>query len=377
MSKPIKIDPALLATELAWLAKSKSKTRTYGAPALQAVQVSTLVGALRLRHTDLELYRESVLPAGGGGQASVLVDPAKLRELLKGAFGFALVDVTDTGLSITVDGRAIKLRAAAGGEDYPDWPVFVSGNTGAALVTARQLKRALTSVGDDDTLPMLKGVRFEDAMMVSTDRFRLSRIAYTAHGKPMGPVLVPGEALQAFTRSEDLITIDHGRIGDVEGGAVQVSSGEQRSIIARVSDAEFPKWKQLIPAEDTVPLVAVIRRDQLLDAIGTGDNVTLTVRPDSILVCSTDRDGDVEVEQQIDIVVLLRGDNLPFTVRMSRKNLGGCLKGIAAGALKFMATSATKPVVLQGVGDGDLHLVMPVRIPDGQGGNRVDAESAG
>lgn len=363
MSKPIKVDSALLATELAWLTKSKTRT-SYATPALQAVQVSTVVGALRLRRTDYDLFRESVLPAGGGGQASVLVDPVKLLGLLKGAFGFALVDVTDTGLSITVNGRTIKLRAAGEDGDYPDWPVFIPGDAGAAIVTGDQLARALTSVGEDDTLPMLTGVRLEDGMMVSTDRFRLTRVAYTAHGKPIS-ALVPGAVLRAFTRSADLVVIDHGRLGadGVEGGAVHVSSGD-RSIIARVLDAEFPKWRQLIPAEDEMALVALIRRDELLGAIGTGDDVTLTVRPESILVCSIDRNGDVEVEQQIDVVSLIRGgEDLPFTVRINRRNLGGCLKGIQAGAVRFMASAPTKPVLLQGMGDNDLHLVMPIRIP--------------
>ena len=357
MTRSIKVNSALLAAELAWLTKTRDATRGV-TPALQSVQISTVVGALRLRRTDYALFRESVLTAAGGGQASVLVNPVKLRELLKGAFGFALVDVTDTSLSITVDGRVIKLPASAPAEDYPQWPVFVPGDTGAAIVTAGQLARALTSAGDDDTLPFLTGVRFEDGFMVSTNRFRLSRVAYTVHGKPMA-ALVPGEALRAFTRSDELVVIDHSE----DGASVHVSSGH-RSIIAKVLDCEFPKWRQLIPSEDTLPLAAVIRRRQLLDAIGGGDDVTLTVNRDSMLVCSTGRrDGDGEVEQRIDVLSLLRGDGLPFTVRIASKNLEACLKGMASGAVQFMASTPTRPVVLQGVGDDNLHLIMPIRTP--------------
>ena len=369
MSKPIKVDSAALAAELAWLTKSKTRGLI---PALHAVEIASVVGALRLRYTDLDLFRESVLPGGGGGQASILVDPAKLASLIRGAYGFALVDVTDTTLAITVDGRTIKLKASADHDDYPAWPMFVAGDSGAALVTGGQLTRVLTSVGVDPTLPFLTVVRFEDAAMVSTDRFRLSRVAYIAHGKPMD-ALVPGEALRAFAGSADMVTVDHGQLGSggAPGSAVHVSSGE-RSIIARTVDCEFPKWRQLIPAEDTVPLIVVIRRDGLLDAIGPGDNVELTVNRESIVVCSTDRDRCAEVEQQIGIVRLIRDGGLPFTVRIGRKNLTECLKGIAAGAVKFLASTPTRPVVLEGVGGGDLHLIMPLRGPDGGADDKTD-----
>jgi hypothetical protein len=323
------------------------------------VQVDILVGALRLRHTDYELFRESMLTGGGGGQASVLVDPVRLRELLKGTHGVALIDITDTGLSIAIDGRTIRLRAAAPAEDAPPWPVFVSGDSGAAVVAARQLERALTSVSGDLTLPMLGAVQFGDGFMVSTDRFRLSRIAYTAGKNPIAAT-VPADALSAFIHAVSLVIVDQGTAGNMD--VVRVSS-HNRSIIARMMVDEFPKWPQLIPDDDTLSLAVLIARDELLGALN-GEHVTLTVEPDSILVTSADRDGDVEVEQQIGILKLLRGDNLPFTVRISRENLRGCLKSISTGAVQFKASAPNKPVVLQGMGDGGLHLVMPIRIPE-------------
>jgi hypothetical protein len=350
MSRSIKVESAALANELAWLTRARST---------QPVQIDILLGALRLRHTDYELFRESMLPGGGGGQASVLVDPVRLRELLKGTYGFALVDITDTGLSVAVDGRTIKLRGDGPAGDAPPWPVFASGDSGAAAVTARQLERALTSVSGDPTLPALGAVQFGAGFMVSTDRFRLSRIAYTTRGNRPIAAMVPADALSAFTHAAALVIIDQGTAGNMD--VMRVSS-DNRSIIARMMVDEFPKWQQLIPDDDNLSLIALIRRDELLGALN-GEDVTLTVGQDSILVTSADRNGDVEVEQQIGILKLLRGDDLPFTIRMSRENLRGCLKSVSTGALQFKASAPNKPVVLQGVGDADLHLIMPIRIP--------------
>lgn len=358
--KPIKVDPAALAAELAWLTKSTGRSVT---PALSAVRVNAVVGALQLRRTDYTLFRETSVPAEGGGQASILIDPVKLRDVLKRAQGFALVEITKTGLSIEVDGRSVTLKAAADLDDYPAWPVFVPGGAGAAIVTGDQLARALTSVGTDDSLPMLTGVRFEDGNMLSTDRFRLTRVAYTTHGVPL-QTLVPGEALAPFTRAAELVTIDGGTLGGdgVADGMVHIAT-EQRSIIARTLDHEFPKWRHLIPNEDDLKVIAVLRRNDLLDAIETPGDVTLTVDNSTTMrVTCTDR--DTEVSQRVDYSLIRADvDDLPFTVRLNRKNLGGCLKGIGSGAVRLSATKSDKPVLLQGVGDGELHLIMPIRMP--------------
>jgi DNA polymerase III sliding clamp (beta) subunit (PCNA family) len=374
MSDTMKIDAAMLAEEVAWLAKGKAASSAV----LPPMHLATSPDGLCLRRTDFELYRETVLPTEGGVDAAVLVllNPVKLASLLKGAAGYATLEITDLGapngvstgvVAIEVGGRRITLRSAGDVDDFPDWPLFEP--TGKpAILGAGQLARALTSVGTDDTLPMLTGVRFDDGVMASTDRFRLTAITYAEHGFS---ALVPSSALRPFATGTDVVTVEHGKlvgigVGVGYDGAVQVSSGG-RSIIARVLDADFPKWRQLIPTE--LPVAAVISRTELLDALG-GDQVTLQLRADDTMtVTSSDHDGhgidsDVSIQQQIAATILDGGDELPFTIRLNTVRLTGCVKGIAGGVLKFAASTATRPVVLTGVGEDDLHMVMPIRVPD-------------
>lgn len=363
MTKTLKVDAHHLAEAVAWIAKFKG--RSYGNSVLSSVQVSAVLGAVRLRHTDYEMFHECLVPAEGGDQVSVLVDPGKLAALFKGRqYGVALVEVTDTELAIELGGRTVKLRGTAA-EEFPAWPVFTPTDK-RANIAAPKLARALTSVGVDDKLPMLTGVRFEDGMMVSTDSFRLSRIRYADSGFT---TLVPAAAIRAFARGTDVIGVEVGRLvadaNAVDGGMVRLSLGG-RSILARVLDADFPAWRQHIPTEEWMPLIALIRRDQLLAAIGSEGFATLTFpeNGDTITVACSDEAGDVVVEQHIDARMLRSDATLPYTIRLNSKRLAGCLKGIAAGALRFMCqANPTKSVMMVGLGDADLHMLMPIRMP--------------
>jgi DNA polymerase-3 subunit beta len=371
MSDTMKIDAAMLAEEVAWLAKGKAASSAVCC--LPPMHLATSPDGLCLRRTDLELFRETVLPTEGGVDAAVLVllDPVKLSALLRGAAGYATLEITDLGrpngvstgvVAIEVGGRRITLRSAGDVDDFPDWPLFEAIGK-PAVVGAGQLARALTSVGNDDTLPMLTGVRFDDGVMASTDRFRLTAITYAEHGFT---ALVPNSALRPFAAGTDVVTVEHGKlvgigVGVGHGGAVQVSSGG-RSIISRLLDAEFPKWRQLIPTE--APVAAMISRTELLDALGDGEQVTLQLRADDTMtVTSSDRDGEVSVQQQIVATILDGRGELPFTITLNTANLTGCVKGITGGVLKFAASTPSRPLLLTGVGDDELHLVMPIRLP--------------
>ena len=347
------IDVAILAAEAAWLARLKPgpgfNTVT------SAVQVSTLVGGLQLRRTDFDQHRETVIPAAGGGQATVIVEANKLASLLKGAVGNAVIDIDDSGLSIGEATRTVRLKSLGG--ELPAWPSFTPTGEGA-VVGAKQLARVLTSIGTDDTLPMLTVVAFDGGSMVTTDRFRMTRVHYAAAGFT---TLVPGAVAHAFASGNEVVTVEPGT-GSADEALVRLSCGG-RSVIVGVPDVSFPNWRHLIPADP--PISVMVRRDDLRDAAG-GVNVVITVSDTAIVVCSTDADGDVEVEQVVPMLgPIMVGDDavLPFTVKLRTKYLAECLRSITCGAVRFQATAADKPVMVTDVGGAELHLIMPIRTP--------------
>jgi len=367
------VNAADLARQATWIARAVPPSRSV--PVLGAVEVTALVGGLRLRRTDYEVFVEAVLDADGGANATILIDPgnlvAQLKPIAKTVTGVADLTITDTHLTISSAERTVKLKAMnVGGAEFPTWPKFIPDDADETLISARQLARALVSIGTDDTLPALTALRFDEGMMVSTNRIRLSRIRYDREGGITASV--SGAALRPFAAGDEAIFIEGGRLaGDgarIGIGALRLRSADERISITRVLDADFPKWQNLIPESAAVSVM--FRRRDLLAAMGKGEDVTLTLEePDDegqgvMRVVSTDRAGDTEIEQSIEVTYLAFAGELPFTVRLARTSLEECAKGIASGALQLDANHPHKPVVLTGAGyDDDFHMMMPIRMP--------------
>ena len=140
----------------------------------------------------------------------------------------------------------------------------------------------------DDTLPMLTGIRVEidgpSLTMAATDRFRLAVREFTWEPGEDGPTAADGEATailapartlseaaKTLTAAGSKIELALGR-GD---GLLGLSGGGRRST-TRLLDAEFPRYRQLLPKEHTsaavveiAPLVEAIKRVSLVAERGT------------------------------------------------------------------------------------------------------------
>jgi len=235
----IKIDAAALAADVAWIAKGK---RRPAAPVLGTAQVRITAAGLSLRFTDFDWFREVIVASGDGYEsgAAVQVSPAALAGLLKGCKGDAAVTVSAAGVSVGVGSRTLNVPKAAEVEDFPEWPLFES-QAEPAVLEAAIIKRGMTSVGTDDTLPMLTHVYFDHGALVTTDRFRLSVIRYAADGFT---AMVPAGALKAFTVGvKGDVIVEHGKLASMANPAVnemrvRVSAGS-RSVLQRVGDHDI------------------------------------------------------------------------------------------------------------------------------------------
>lgn len=353
MSNELKINDDALSAEVGWLTKMPSG----GTPETAVIQITSFLSALMLRRTDLNQYRESVLPAEGVGQSSVCVDAMKLSEGLRSVSGPLVLTVDTDQLSIKSAKLTVRIKAAK--VNFPKWPQFES-TADQAVVGARQIARVLTSVGTDETVPALLAVAFDGGSMISTDRFRLSRITYD--GKSFTGK-VPGAALRAFAKTDGVVYVEPGRWPEVsKDDWVELSSGG-RTLITQMADTPFPQWKQLIPSD--APVRVAVRRDDLLSAAG-GEEVRLTIDGDTLTVVSSS--DSVEIERAVPLVETLR-NNLdgPFTVTLRSKYINDALRGISSGLALLEVTAPDRPVVLQDIGESDLHLIMPIREPRAAG----------
>ncbi|AYQ98918.1 DNA polymerase III sliding clamp [Mycobacterium phage NiebruSaylor] len=345
MSRELKVRDGVLTPEVAWLAKMS----TGAAPASALIRVTALVGALVLRRTNMDLFQESVIPVEGAAQATVLVEAGKLLAGLKSVSGMLVLTVNDDELIIKSSDATVKVRAA--NVEYPIWPEFES-TADQAIIGTPQLTQVLTSAGTDESMPQFMVVSFDAGQMVTTDRFRLSRINY---GPSEFRAVAPTAALKAMSKSQGVVYVEPGKVGDADW--IELSSAG-RTVLAPMPQQDLFKWQHLIPKDPPVQ-VALSRRD-LLDAAG-GDEVTISVAPDAIRV--TSHSDGVEVERTLKPLNIIKHElDGPLVVRMRSKYLNEALRGIDTGTLLMAGSAGNRPVMFQDVSESDLHLIMPVRV---------------
>ena len=145
----------------------------------------------------------------------------------------------------------------------------------AADLFAEAIGQVAVAAGRDDTLPMLTGIRVEisgdTVVLAATDRFRLAvrELTWsTCQRRTEAAVLVPAktlaEAAKAGTSGADVrLSLGAGAAVGKEG-LLGIRSDGKRST-TRLLDAEFPKFRQLLPAEHTA--IATIDVAELTEAI--------------------------------------------------------------------------------------------------------------
>lgn len=337
-----------LATETKWIGRLRDPG--YMSPSTSYIEVSTIVGALCLRRTNGEQFRQAMVLGAGGGQDSIVVDMSKFAKLVANMEpGEAILKIDGNELSVQSRRRTVRIK----GEkfDFPIWPVFVSDQDDPSVVAQSELRHVLASVGTDPTLPQLANIKFEGGNMVTTDRFRLSRITYADEGFD---TIVPADAAQAFTQS-GIVLVDTGVGSPARAQMVRLQYGG-RTLMATKPDIQFPEWKQLITDEEQC--VVVVDTKELIDAV-RGKLVTLTIQGKKLTVVSKDtREDGVEVEAEVPILeteVPYRGK---IEIPLEAGYLLDALRAID-GPVTITTTGANKPVMFTNLTGRNLHLVMP------------------
>jgi DNA polymerase-3 subunit beta len=274
-------------------------------------------------------------------------------------------------------------------EDYPALPALPdeTGMIGASLF-AEAIGQVAVAAGRDDTLPMLTGIRVEitgdSVVLAATDRFRLAVRELTwATSSPdvEAAVLVPAKTLAEAAKAGSDGTEVHLALG--AGAAVGTEGllgirSEGKRSTTRLLDAEFPKFRQLLPNEHTA--VATIGVADLTEAIkrvalvaDRGAQVRMEFA-DDVLRLSAGADDVGRAEE--DLAVAFSGD--PLTIAFNPTYLTDGLGSLHSERVTFGFTTPSRPAVLRPAGDGAtgggagpfpalqtdyVYLLMPVRLP--------------
>jgi DNA polymerase-3 subunit beta len=254
-------------------------------------------------------------------------------------------------------------------DDYPQLPA-VPDEAGridtAALVDA--IGRVCPSAGHDDSLPMLTGCRMEingpRITLASTDRFRLAvaELDWT----PTDPDLTAGLLVPARSLTDMAKTI----AGTATVGLLMAAGHPMLGVTAdgvqattRLLDAEFPRYRQLIPTEHTTTvrvdvgeLTAAVKRVALV--AGRVAQVRLACTDGHITV-TAGGDDQGDAEETLDATVA----GAPLTICFNPAYLLDGLAALDTVTAVWELTTPTRPALLhpdEG-GSATTVLLMPVR----------------
>lgn len=376
------------ADAVSWVAKNLP-TRP-AVPVLSGVLLTGSDDGLTISGFDYEVSAEAQIPAEIGSPGSVLVSGRLLSDITRA--------LPNKPVDFYVDGNRVALNCGSARfslptmavEDYPTLPALPE-ETGTlpADLFAEAISQVAVAAGRDDTLPMLTGIRVEisgnTVVLAATDRFRLAvrELTWSASSSDIeAAVLVPAKTLAEAARaggdgSEVSLSLGAGA-GVGKDGLLGISGNGKRST-TRLLDAEFPKFRQLLPAEHTA--VATINVAELTEAIklvalvaDRGAQVRMEFS-DGMLRLSAGADDVGRAEE--DLAVDFVGE--PLTIAFNPTYLTDGLGSVHSERVSFGFTTPGKPALLRPASDGDslpsgsgpfaasptdyVYLLMPVRLP--------------
>jgi DNA polymerase III subunit beta len=376
------------ADAVAWVARTLPTRPTV--PVLAGVLLTGSDDGLTISGFDYEVSAEVRLAAEIASPGTVLVSGRLLSDITRA--------LPDKPVDVHVDGTRVALTCGSARfslptmavEDYPTLPALPA-ETGAlsADVFAEAIGQVAVAAGRDDTLPMLTGIRVEISgeavVLAATDRFRLAVRELTWSAATPGveaAVLVPAKTLSEAAKTGTDGAEVHLSLGAGAGvgkdGLLGISGNGKRST-TRLLDAEFPKFRQLLPTEHTA--VASVGVAELTEAIkrvalvaDRGAQVRMEFSEDVLrLSAGADDVGRAEEDLPVDFA----GE--PLTIAFNPTYLTDGLGSLHSERVSFGFTTPSRPAVLRPASEDDaqptdngpfpalstdyVYLLMPVRLP--------------
>ena len=376
----IRVERDGLADAVAWVARSlpsRPSIPVLGGVLIDAGGDGVESGeALTVAGFDYEVSATVDVPATIAAEGRALVSGRLLADITK-ALPAQPVEISVDGSRVSITcGNAKFSLPTMPVEDYPQLPTMPQrAGEIAGEVFGQAVSQVAIAAGRDDTLPMLTGVRLEigngTLTLVATDRFRLAmrEFPWTSAGEVTDTsVLVPARTLAeaAKTLGTSGNTVE---ISLASGDGLLGLAGSGRRATTRLLDAEFPKYRQLLPSEHTS--AAVIGVSSLVDAIKRvslvaerGTQVRLEFADGMLrLSAGGDDEGSAEEELGVDYT----GE--PVTIAFNPGYLLDGLGALHTDKAHLSFTTPNRPALVKPVGEdgevtpGYLYLLMPVRLP--------------
>ena len=355
-----RVERDVLADAVAWAARSLPVRPSV--PVLAGLLIEASDEGLVLSSFDYETSaRATLTDAQVSDEGHALVSGRLLSDICR-SLPAKPVEMVLEGprVSLTCGSARFSLQTMPV-EDYPSLPTMPAATgTVPSEQFAHAVAQAVTAAGRDDMLPVLTGVRIEidgsSISLLATDRFRLSHreLDWSPHTPDesvaaLVPARVLGDTAKALTAGGE-VSIALSATGSGEGiiGFEGVGPGGSRRTTTRLLDGEFPKVRNLFPAEqlttakvdkadliDSVKRVALVaERNTAVQLAFSGGQLTLDAGSGEEAQASESLHAEIDGED------LVTGFNPQFL-------LDG-LTAIDESVVELAFTQASKPVVMSG-----------------------------
>ncbi len=375
----VRVGREVLAEAVGWVARGLPSRPSV--PILAGMLVEAGDGQVTLSGFDYESSAQVSVPAEVADEGLFLVSGRLLADICR-SMPRDSVDLSgeDARIQVTSGSSRFVLHTLPLTE-YPALPEM-PGASGVVdgEVFARAVGQVVSAAGKDDTLPVFTGIRVEirgsTISLLATDRYRLA--VRTFEWEPVDPsaeanALVPARMLadvaKAMAGRDLTLALGSTRTGD---GLIGFEGGGRRAT-SRLIDGDFPKVRNLIPAEgavtstlqvDTAALVEAVKRVALVAERTTPLRITFADGTASLDAGSGD-----EAQASESVEVTLTGEPV-----VTGFNVGYLLDGLAslgAPIAHFAFTQPTKPANLTGLRSPDeqpdgrsAYILMPMRLPN-------------
>lgn len=375
---------------VAWVARSLPSRPPV--PVLGGVLLEADEQDLTVSGFDYEVSAQVHVSAEVGSPGQALVSGRLLADITK-SLPNKPVDVSVDGTRVLINCGSAKFSLPTMPvEDYPQLPELPQ-RTGSLPgdVFAEAIGQVAVAAGKDDTLPMLTGIRVEiegaNLVLAATDRFRLAvrELEWMpVNAETRTAVLIPAKTLSEAAKSVDANSNSPVHLALGAGSSIGADGllgiiAEGRRTTTRLLDAEFPKFRQLLPTEHTsmatveiAPLIEAIKRVALVAERGA--QVRLEFSADGLLLSAG---GDDAGRAEEALTAEFQGE--PLIIAFNPGYLLDGLGSLHSDRVSFGFTTPSRPSVLRPATDDAprpdesgmftapeseyTYLLMPVRLP--------------
>jgi DNA polymerase-3 subunit beta len=364
----------VLADAVAWTARSLPPRPSV--PVLAGILLEVDGNQLSVSGFDYEVSARAEVDVHATEGGRVLVPGRLLAEITR-ALPPHPVEITAEGprLAIACSNARFSLPTLPV-EDYPSLPSMPSSaGVVDSDVFAEAVGQVAVAAGRDDTLPMLTGVRLEiEDDLAATDRYRLAVREFAWRPETPGvsaAVLVPARTLADAAKTltsgpEIVVSLSSGGSGE----GILGLSGKDRQTTTRLLDAEFVKYRAIMPSESAAHAVLPVglftdaaKRVALVAERGTPLRCEFT--PGQVTLRAGGSDDEGQAEERCDVEF----DGEPLTIGFNPTFLLDGLAAVHTPRARMDFTSPLKPAVLSGVDE-------PATDDEGSGGGGAPARPA-